>query len=109
MELLCFTNKAALKAKSCVQDKDNGCLHLRLVILGGGCSGFKYDFLFEENQRNGDVVIENQGMKLLVDPMSFQYVQGSVVDYEESIDGSKFIISNPNARTSCGCGLSFAV
>ena len=82
---------------------------LRLSVVGGGCSGFQYGFNFEDAAGGDDIVIEREGAKLLVDPMSFQYLMGSEIDYKEDLQGSRFVISNPNATTTCGCGMSFSI
>ena len=82
---------------------------LRVFVQGGGCSGFQYGFTFDENIEDGDTCIENQGVKLIVDPMSYQYLMGAEIDYREDIQGAQFVIRNPNATTTCGCGSSFSV
>ena len=82
---------------------------MRVFITGGGCSGFQYGFTFEENQQDGDTAIITDGVTLLVDPMSFQYLVGAEIDYKEDLSGSQFVIRNPNATTTCGCGSSFSV
>lgn len=106
---LAFTDAAANKVKDLVLEEGNTTLKLRLYIIGGGCSGFKYGFTFDENQREDDIIIENKNAHLLVDSMSFQYLIGAEVDYKEDISGSNFIIRNPNANTTCGCGSSFSI
>ena len=82
---------------------------LRVYISGGGCSGMQYGFTFDEKVGEGDTVVENEGVKLLVDPMSFQYLSGAEIDYSEGMEGAQFVIRNPNASTTCGCGSSFSV
>ena len=82
---------------------------LRVFISGGGCSGFQYGFTFDQEEKDGDTVVSNHGVKLLVDPMSVQYLTGAEIDYTESLEGSQFVIRNPNAQTTCGCGSSFSV
>jgi iron-sulfur cluster insertion protein len=82
---------------------------LRVFISGGGCSGFQYGFTFEEGLGEEDTVVENQGVKLLIDPMSYQYLVGAEIDYTEGLEGAQFVIRNPNATTTCGCGSSFSV
>ena len=84
-------------------------LMLRVFASGGGCSGFQYGFTFDQNETEGDTIVENQGVKLLVDPMSVQYLMGAEIDYSEGLEGSQFVIRNPNATTTCGCGSSFSV
>lgn len=92
-----------------VDEEQNHELMLRVFITGGGCSGFQYGFSFDENSADDDTVIERDGVTLLVDPMSYQYLVGSEVDYSEGLEGSRFIINNPNAVTTCGCGASFSI
>jgi Iron-sulfur cluster assembly accessory protein len=103
-----FTNAAALKVRELINEEGNAALMLRVFISGGGCSGFQYGFTFDENISEGDVVVENAGVKLLVDPMSFQYLTGAEIDYTEGLEGAHFVIRNPNATTTCGCGSSFS-
>jgi len=107
--LLIFSEAAASKVKELIQDEGNEALMLRVFISGGGCSGFQYGFTFDQKIEEGDTVIENGGVKLLVDPMSFQYLSGAEIDYSEGMEGAQFIIRNPNATTTCGCGSSFSV
>lgn len=106
---LLFTNAAATKVRELIDDEGNPSLMLRVFITGGGCSGFQYGFTFDENITEGDTVIEKEGVKLLVDPMSFQYLAGAEIDYTEGLEGAQFVIRNPNATTTCGCGSSFSV
>jgi len=106
---LVFTNAAATKVGELIQEESNPNLKLRVFIQGGGCSGFQYGFTFDENEDEGDTRIENCGVTLLVDPMSIQYLQGSEIDYSEDLNGAQFVIRNPNASTTCGCGSSFGV
>lgn len=106
---LVFTDAAALKVKSLIEEENNTELMLRVFISGGGCSGFQYGFTFDENVTEGDTVVENCGVTLLVDPMSMQYLMGAEIDYSEGLEGAQFVIRNPNATTSCGCGSSFSV
>ena len=101
---LIFSEAAASKVKELIQDEGNEALMLRVFISGGGCSGFQYGFTFDEKIGEGDTVIENEGVKLLVDPMSFQYLSGAEIDYSEGMEGAQFVIRNPNATTTCGCG-----
>jgi len=103
-----FTDNAAAKVKALIDDENNPELKLRVYVQGGGCSGFQYGFTFDEEQQADDTSIENGGVTLLVDPMSFQYLVGSRIDYKEDLEGARFIINNPNATTTCGCGSSFA-
>ncbi len=106
---LIFTDSAANKVKSLIEEEGNDNLKLRVFVSGGGCSGFQYGFTFDENIQDGDTVVENAGVTLLVDPMSFQYLTGAEIDYKESLEGSQFVINNPNATTTCGCGSSFSI
>lgn len=106
---LVFTDAAALKVSDLIAQEENDGLKLRVFISGGGCSGFQYGFTFDEEIQEGDLEIENQGVKLLVDPMSIQYLIDAEIDYKEDLEGSRFVIRNPNAATTCGCGSSFSV
>jgi len=106
---LIFSVAAASKVKELIRDEGNNALMLRVFISGGGCSGFQYGFTFDEEIGDGDTIIENEGVKLLVDPMSFQYLSGAEIDYSEGMEGAQFVIRNPNATTTCGCGSSFSV
>ncbi|MCP3851141.1 MAG: iron-sulfur cluster insertion protein ErpA [Gammaproteobacteria bacterium] len=106
--LLDFTDAAALKVKSLIEEEKNDNLKLRVFVTGGGCSGFQYGFTFDEEVNDGDTEVENQGVKLLIDPMSFQYLVGAEIDYTEGLEGAQFVIRNPNATTTCGCGSSFS-
>lgn len=108
-EQLVFTDAAALKVKALIDEEGDESLMLRVFISGGGCSGFQYGFTFDQNETDGDAVVENHGVKLLVDPMSVQYLLGAEIDYTEGLEGSQFVIRNPNATTTCGCGSSFSV
>ena len=104
-----FTDAAALKVKELIEDDGNESLKLRVYITGGGCSGFQYGFTFDEEQKEDDMVIENHGVHLLVDAMSFLYLIGADIDFKDDLDGALFVILNPNAKTTCGCGSSFSV
>ena len=106
---LVFTDDAAAKVKELIAEENNDALKLRVFISGGGCSGFQYGFQFDESVNDGDTVIEKGGVTLLVDPMSFQYLVGAEIDYSEGLEGAHFVIRNPNATTTCGCGSSFSV
>ena len=101
--------RAIKKVRELVADEDNDRLKLRVFITGGGCSGFQYGFTFDELVADDDTALESDGVTLLVDPMSLQYLAGSVVDYTEGLEGSKFVVSNPNATSTCGCGSSFSI
>ncbi|MBT5484413.1 iron-sulfur cluster insertion protein ErpA [Gammaproteobacteria bacterium] len=104
-----LTDNASKKVKALITEEGNPALKLRVFVTGGGCSGFQYGFSFDENSNEDDTVIRNNGAELLVDPLSFQYLVGSRVDYTEGLDGSKFIVDNPLATTTCGCGMSFSM
>jgi iron-sulfur cluster insertion protein len=106
---LVFTSAAARKVGELIQEEDNPGLMLRVFIQGGGCSGFQYGFTFDEAVEDGDTSIKNEGVTLLVDPMSIQYLMGAEIDYKEDLSGAQFVIRNPNAQTTCGCGSSFSV
>jgi iron-sulfur cluster insertion protein len=104
-----FTDAAASKVGELIAEEENPNLKLRVFISGGGCSGFQYGFTFDEDIEDGDSQVENQGVMLLIDPMSVQYLMGAEIDYKEDLQGAQFIIRNPNAQTTCGCGSSFTV
>ncbi len=104
-----LTDQAVAKVKKLVEEESNAELHLRVYVTGGGCSGFQYGFTFDEDIAEDDTVVKKGGVKLVVDAMSFQYLVGSTVDYTEGLEGSKFLVKNPNAATTCGCGASFSV
>lgn len=104
-----FTDAAADKVSGLIEDEGNPELKLRVYITGGGCSGFQYGFTFDENQAEDDTVVAKKGVKLMIDPMSFQYLMGAKIDYLEDLQGARFVIENPNASTTCGCGSSFSV
>ncbi len=103
-----FTESAAVKVKQLIDEENNPDLKLRVFVQGGGCSGFQYGFTFDEDQQDDDTAVEKGGVKLLIDPMSFQYLMGAKIDYKEDLEGARFIINNPNATTTCGCGSSFS-
>ena len=103
-----FTEGAAHKVKSLVDEEGNDRLKLRVFVTGGGCSGFQYGFTFDEETAEDDTTMQKNGVTLLVDPMSYQYLVGAEIDYTEGLEGSQFIIKNPNATSTCGCGSSFA-
>lgn len=106
---LLFTDSAAIKVRQLIEEEENDGLMLRVFVQGGGCSGFQYGFTFAEAIEEGDAIVENQGVKLLIDPMSYQYLVGAEIDYIEGLEGAQFVIRNPNAITTCGCGSSFSV
>lgn len=104
-----FTDAAARKVAALVAEEENPELKLRVYITGGGCSGFQYGFTFDEKVNEGDLLVEKQGVSMVIDPMSLQYLMGGVVDYTDGLQGSRFVVQNPNATTTCGCGSSFSV
>ena len=108
-DTLIFTDAAARKVRQLIEEEGNEALKLRVFVTGGGCSGFQYGFSFDEKMEEGDTRVENAGVTLLVDPMSFQYLAGAEIDYSEGLEGAQFVIRNPNATTTCGCGSSFTV
>ncbi len=108
-QALVFTEHAAEKVKELSGRPDNSGSMLRVYIQGGGCSGFQYGFALEGEEGQDDMVVETDGVKLLVDPMSFQYLMGAEIDYLEDLQGARFVINNPNASTTCGCGSSFGI
>ncbi len=103
-----FTSAAAAKVASLIEEEGNPSLMLRVYIQGGGCSGFQYGFTFEEILQDGDTEVVTDGVKLVIDPMSLQYLTGAEIDYSEGLQGAQFVIRNPNATTTCGCGSSFS-
>ncbi|MFT6776723.1 MAG: iron-sulfur cluster insertion protein [Paraglaciecola sp.] len=104
-----FSDAAARKVKILVEEEENPNLKLRVYVTGGGCSGFQYGFTFDEKVNEGDTTIDKNEVTLVVDPMSLQYLVGGEVDYTEGLEGSRFLVTNPNATTTCGCGASFTV
>lgn len=106
---LAFTETAAHKVSELIREEDNPDLKLRVFVSGGGCSGFEYGFQFDDNTDDSDTVIEKSGVTLLVDPMSVLYLTGAEIDFSDGVEGAQFVIRNPNATTTCGCGNSFSV
>jgi iron-sulfur cluster insertion protein len=106
---LVFTDSAAAKVKSLIEEEGNPDLKLRVFVSGGGCSGFQYGFTFDEVANEDDTAMSKDGVTLLIDPMSYQYLVGAEIDYQEGLEGAQFVIKNPNATTTCGCGSSFSV
>ena len=106
---LVFTDSAANKVKELISEEGNDALKLRVFVTGGGCSGFQYGFTFDEVTNEDDTVMDKNGVQLLIDPMSYQYLVGAEIDYQEGLEGAQFVIKNPNATTTCGCGSSFSV
>ena len=108
-EVLIFTDSAATKVKQLIDEEGNADLKLRVFVTGGGCSGFQYGFTFDEAVNEDDTVMNKSGVQLLIDSMSYQYLVGAEIDYKDDINGAQFVIKNPNATTTCGCGSSFSV
>tara|TARA_B110000503_G_scaffold60886_1_gene96685 strand:+ start:5869 stop:6222 length:354 start_codon:yes stop_codon:yes gene_type:complete len=107
--IMSLTDSAAAKVQSLITEEGNPQLKLRVFVTGGGCSGFQYGFSFDEEVADDDTLIENKGASLLVDSLSYQYLVGSKVDYLEGLEGSRFVVNNPLATTTCGCGSSFSI
>ena len=107
--IMSFTDNAADKVHSLIAEEANDNLKLRVFVTGGGCSGFQYGFAFDEAIQEDDTVIENKGAELLVDPLSYQYLVGAKIDYVEGLEGSRFVVDNPMASATCGCGSSFSI
>jgi iron-sulfur cluster insertion protein len=105
---LVFSDSAASKVKELIEEEGNPALKLRVFVTGGGCSGFQYGFTFDEEVSEDDATMEKNGVTLLIDPMSYQYLVGAEIDYTEGLEGSQFVIRNPNATSTCGCGSSFS-
>ncbi|MDN6318858.1 MAG: iron-sulfur cluster insertion protein ErpA [Marinobacter sp.] len=106
---LFFSDSAVNKVRELVDEEGSADLRLRVFVTGGGCSGFQYGFSFDESQDEEDTIIEREGATLLIDPMSYQYLVGATVDYQEGLQGSQFVVQNPNASSTCGCGSSFTI
>ena len=104
-----FSDAAAAKVRALIKEDENENLKLRVFVTGGGCSGFEYGFTFDEDVEEDDTRIDNEGVALLIDALSYQYLAGSVIDYKEDLQGSRFTVENPNATTTCGCGNSFSL
>lgn len=109
MPAISFTSNAARKVKALIDEEGNAELKLRVYITGGGCAGFSYGFRFDEAVNDGDTVVETDGVTMLVDPLSIQYLAGAEVDYSQGLKGSQFVVNNPNASSTCGCGSSFSI
>ena len=105
---LVFTDNAATKVKQLIDEEGNTDLKLRVFVSGGGCSGFQYGFTFDEVTNDDDTVMQKDGVTLLIDAMSYQYLVGAEIDYTQGVEGEQFVIKNPNATTTCGCGSSFS-
>ena len=107
--VLQLTERAVAKVKHLMEEEANDDLKLRVFVTGGGCSGFQYGFTFDELAEEDDTLVEKEGVVVLVDPLSYQYIEGAELDYIEGLEGSRFVVSNPNASTTCGCGSSFSI
>lgn len=107
--VLDFTDAAARKVQALIKEEGNPELKLRVSVYGGGCSGFQYTFSLDEEVKEADKTVENQGVLLVIDPISYQYLAGSEVDFSEGLEGSMFVVNNPNAKSTCGCGSSFSI
>ena len=106
-EAVIFTDAAAMKVGTLLTEEENPSLNLRVYVTGGGCAGFQYGFSFDENKDEGDTEVVKRGVSLIVDPMSIQYLMGAEIDFQEDLQGARFVIKNPNATTTCSCGSSF--
>ena len=106
--ILQLTDNAANKVEELMEEEGNHSIKLRVFVTGGGCSGFQYGFTFDEEVNEDDTTMEKNGVMLLIDPMSYQYLVGAEIDYSEGLEGSQFVIRNPNASSTCGCGSSFS-
>ena len=104
-----FSTQAADKVRQLIVDEGNEALKLRVFVAGGGCSGFSYGFTFDDEVAGDDAIVERQGVTLVVDSLSYQYLLGSEIDYVEDLQGAQFVVTNPNAASTCGCGNSFAI
>jgi len=104
-----ITESAIKRLSTLLKDEEDKNTKLRIYITGGGCSGFQYGFTFDSNKSDDDLIIEKESVSIIVDPMSMQYLIGSVLDFTEGLEGSRFVIKNPNAKTTCGCGSSFGI
>lgn len=104
-----FSDNAVKKVKELIDEEGTPDLKLRVFVSGGGCSGFQYGFTFEESENDDDTKVTKDSVTLLIDPMSLQYLAGAEIDYQDNVQGSQFVIKNPNATTTCGCGSSFSV
>ena len=107
-EAVILTDAAAMKVGSLLTEEENPDLNLRVYVTGGGCAGFQYGFSFDENKDESDTEVVKRGVRLIVDPMSIQYLMGAEIDFQEDLQGARFVIKNPNATTTCSCGSSFS-
>jgi iron-sulfur cluster insertion protein len=106
---IAFSDRAACKVRELIEGDGNQTLKLRVFVTGGGCSGFSYGFTFDDDDAADDAMVENEGVTLVIDPMSYPYLAGSRIDYKEDLQGAQFVVTNPNASSTCGCGNSFAI
>lgn len=106
---IAFSSQAADKVRQLIDAEGNDALKLRVFVAGGGCSGFSYGFTFDDEVAGDDAIVERDGVTLVVDPLSYQYLLGSEIDYVEDLQGAQFVVTNPNAASTCGCGNSFAI
>lgn len=106
---IAFSARAARKVRELIEGEGNETLKLRVFVTGGGCSGFSYGFTFDDDVGGDDAMVENEGVTLVIDPMSYPYLAGSQIDYKEDLQGAQFVVTNPNASSTCGCGNSFAI
>lgn len=104
-----FTDSAASKVAQLIEEEGNPDLKLRVFVQGGGCSGFQYGFTFDEITNEDDTIMDKNGVQLLIDAMSYQYLVGAEIDYKDDLEGAQFVIKNPNTQSTCGCGSSFSV
>ncbi|MEQ8692211.1 MAG: iron-sulfur cluster insertion protein ErpA [Pseudomonadales bacterium] len=104
-----FSDRAAAKVRTLIEAEGDEELRLRVFVTGGGCNGFSYGFTFDDDVAEDDAMVENEGVAMVIDSMSYPYLEGSEVDYVEDLNGSQFVVSNPNAQSTCGCGNSFAI
>jgi len=109
MNVLSLTDSAVQKVQSLIDDEGDTSLCLRVFVTGGGCSGFQYGFTFDTEINEDDAVVDQEGVKVLVDALSYPYLEGASVDYQESLEGSRFVVENPQAESTCGCGSSFTI
>ena len=109
LDPIVFTSNAASKVSEMIAEEGDASLKLRVYVTGGGCSGFQYSFAFDDQVAEDDTLLDKEGVTLLVDAMSFQYLVGATIDYQDGLEGARFVITNPNATSTCGCGSSFSV
>ena len=108
-ELITISPEATEKIRQLLEGEDNPTLSMRVFVTGGGCSGFQYGFTFDEETADDDTLIEQSGIRVLVDSLSYSYLEGAVLEYQEGLEGAKFVVNNPAAESTCGCGSSFSI